>query len=143
MKSGGGATLTHMRLLGRVPYWIPLLAAFLPYAVFAQQKGLPERIVPCSGVDCGCEHLITLAQNLFNAGVYIAVFLSAMLFAYAGWLYLSNEAIGAKDQARKLFTNVAIGLVIILSAWLIVDTLMSQVLKNSVTWNNICAAISR
>jgi hypothetical protein len=124
----------HVRLLGLMSF----LVAFLPYVLFAQQRGLPDRIVPCSGVDCTCQHLIQLAQNLINAGIYIAVFLSAVLFAYAGWLYMSNEAIGAQNKAKGLFQNTAIGLVIILSAWLVVDTLMTETLKTSVVWNDIC-----
>lgn len=114
------------------------LLMFLPVTLFAQQRGLPEKIVPCSGVDCTCDHLITLAQNLINAGVYIAVFLSAVLFAYAGWLYMTQETIGAKQRGKDLFKSAAIGLVIILGAWLVVDTLMTETLKTSVVWNDIC-----
>lgn len=131
------ATLWGM-LLRMGIIWVLLLLVFVPIAVFAQQAGLPDRIVPCSGVDCTCDHLIELAQNLVNAGIYIAVFLSAVLFAYAGWQYMTQETIGGKQSAKNLVQNTAIGLVIILAAWLFVDTLMSETLKTSVTWNNIC-----
>jgi ABC-type nickel/cobalt efflux system permease component RcnA len=84
---------------------------------------------------------VTLAQNVMNTGIFIAIFLSAMIFAYAGWLYLSNQAIGEQQRAKKMFANVAFGLVIILAAWLVVDTLMRTLLKDSVTWSNICSQI--
>lgn len=115
-----------------------VLLIFMPAVLFAQQAGLPDRIVPCSGVDCTCDHLIQLAQNLINAGIYIAVFLSAVLFAYAGWQYMTQETIGGKHDAKNLIQNTAIGLVIILGAWLVVDTLMTETLKTSVVWNDIC-----
>ncbi len=118
-----------------------VIMVLLPYGVFAQQqpqRGLPTKIVPCTGVDCKCQDLITLGQNIINAGIFIAVFLSAILFAYAGWLYLSNEAIGQQQKAKKVFSNVAIGLIIVLSAWLIVNTLLSSMLKDSIVWTNIC-----
>lgn len=120
--------------------FIPAAAALLPYAVFAQQPGgLPKQIVPCNGIDCKCEHLVTLAQNVINGGIFLAIFLSAILFAYAGWLYISDQAIGQKAKAKKLFTNVAIGLIVIMAAWLVVDTLVSSLLKDNIVWNNICA----
>jgi ABC-type Na+ efflux pump permease subunit len=125
----------------RAVAYIPAMVALLPYAVFAQQGGLPKQIVPCNGVDCGCDDLITLAQNIINGMIFLSVFLAAILFAYAGWLYLSNEAIGQKDKAKKLFSNVAIGLIVIMVAWLVVDTLMRSLLKDSVVWNNICSGL--
>ncbi len=126
-----------MRISRLVPA-LPLGVALLPYILFAQQRGLPDRIVPCNGVDCTCDHLIQLAQNVINAGIYIAVFLSAVLFAKAGWDYMTKETIGGKSDAKNLIRNTAIGLVIILSAWLVVDTLMTETLKTSVVWNDIC-----
>lgn len=123
-----------------------------PSVLFAQGKGLPERIVPCNGAvagnglpACGCEQLIILAQNLINTGIFIAVFLCAMLFAYAGWQYMTQETIGGHNHAREMFTNVAIGLIIILAAWLVVDTLMRSLLANEkgIVWNNICAALNQ
>ncbi|OGG60797.1 hypothetical protein A2765_01650 [Candidatus Kaiserbacteria bacterium RIFCSPHIGHO2_01_FULL_56_24] len=122
----------------RVAGMFPILIALAPYAVFAQGKGLPQQIVPCTGADCKCQDLITLGQNLINTGIFIAIFLSAMLFAYAGWLYLTNEAIGKQEKAKGIFANVAIGLIIILASWLVVDTLMRGVLKDNIVWNNIC-----
>lgn len=119
-------------------FFLTVLFLLFPYLLLAQQRGLPERIVPCSGVDCTCDHLVQLAQNLINAGIYIAVFLSAVLFAYAGWQYMTKETIGGKTDAKNLIQNTAIGLVIILAAWLVVDTLMAETLKTSVVWNDIC-----
>lgn len=119
-----------------------LLMAF-PFAVFAQTNpGLPKQIVPCNGVDCTVCHLATLAQNIINTGVFIFVFFSAMMFAYAGFLYVTNEAIGEQAKARSIFSNVAMGLVILLAAWLVVDTLMKALLGGDFgPWNDICRAV--
>lgn len=129
------------RIAARGWFGLTALAALLPYYAFAQTPGIPDKIVPCSGLDCKCEDLITLAQNIINTGIFLAIFLSAMLFAYAGWLYLTNEAIGQQEKAKSMFANVAIGLVILLSAWLIVDTLVGSLLKEDVSWSNICAGL--
>jgi len=120
---------------------LPTLVALLPYTLYAQNGGLPKQIVTCDGINCKCQDLIDLAQNIINTGIFLAIFLSAMLFAYAGWLYLTNEAIGEQQKAKSMFSNVAIGLVILLSAWLVVDTLMGGILKENISWNNICVGL--
>lgn len=115
---------------------LPALLFALPLLASAQ---LPDRIVPCNGLDCTVCSLAALAQNLLNAGIFMAVFLSAILFAYAGWLYLTNAAIEGQSRAKGMLLNVVIGLVIILAAWLIVDTLMKVMLGGSyLPWNRVC-----
>jgi len=122
-----------------LPFLVLILLA-VPFFAFAQ---LPDKIVPCKGVDCNICHLEQLAQNVLNAGIAIAVFLSAVLFAYAGWKYMTAGGnIGKATQAREIFTNVAIGLVIILAGWLVVDTIMKTLVKEHAgfgPWNKICA----
>ena len=102
-------------------------------------------IVPkdCYGTG-GCQSicdLAQLAQNVLNDGIYIAVFLSAILFAWAGWRHMT--AMGNPEQiksANKTFSTVFIGLIVILSAWLIVDTLVRTLAgaPSGAPWNQIC-----
>lgn len=119
-----------------------LVLAF-PLYVFGQTTpGIPDEIVPCDGVDCTVCDLATLAQNIINAGVFLFVFLAALLFAYAGFLYLTNEAIGEQQRAKNTFKYVAMGLIVLLAAWLVVDTLMKSLLGGDFgPWNDICTAI--
>jgi len=113
--------------------------AFVPTAFAA--GGLPSRIVPCDGVNCNLCHLVDLAQNLINIGIFITITLAAMTFAYAGYLYLSAGGDVTKaTRARQIFTKVAVGLVIILGAWIAVDTLMKTVVREDSKlgpWNSI------
>jgi len=107
---------------------------------------LPGQIVPqsCNEGIGGCKSvcdLATVAQNVLNTGIYIAVFLSAVLFAWAGWLYLTSVAGNEISRAKEIFMNVAIGLVIILAGWLVVDTLMRTLVGTGGSfgpWNKIC-----
>lgn len=118
------------------------LVLALPLFVFGQGAALPRKIVPCDGVNCTICDLATLAQNIINTGVFIFIFFSALMFAYAGFLKLTNEAIGKQAEANTIFGNVALGLIVLLSAWLVVDTLMKTVLGGSFgPWNDICRAI--
>lgn len=103
--------------------------------------GMPAKIVPCDGVDCNLCHIAELAQNVLNTGIFIAVFLSAILFAWAGWKYITAGGGGEVSAAKEIFLNVLIGLVIILAAWLVVDTIMRTLVNENASigpWNKIC-----
>ena len=125
----------------------PLVAAVIVFTIplLAQAqgavnpKGTEKSIVPCKGVDCNLGSFAELIQNLLNFGIFFASVVAALLFAYAGWLYLSNSVGGgeaAVKKAKSLFWNVAIGYVIILGAWLVVDTLLGSLLgKDFGLWN--------
>ncbi len=120
-----------------------ILIAISPSLTFAQ---IPEQIVPCTGAlgDNPCElcDIAQLAQNLLNTGIYIAVFLSAILFAYAGWEYMTaGGESGKASKAKEIFWNVGVGLLLILASWLIVDLIMKTLVKDGGSigpWNAIC-----
>jgi len=111
---------------------------------FALGAGLTSSIVPS---DCnnqgGCQNvcdLAILAQNILNAAIVISIFLAAILFAYAGLKMVTAPANpGQRNQGKKLFYNVMVGFIIILAAWLIVNTIMSLLLTgNATSWNKLC-----
>lgn len=118
------------------------VSAFLPlFPLVALAAGMPDKIVTCGGIDCTVCDIAATAQNVLNTGIFVAVFLSAVLFAWAGFLYLTNAANQENiGRARGMFTNVIVGLLIILSAWLIIDTLMKVLVGNGSLgpWNKIC-----
>ncbi len=101
---------------------------FVPQAVFAVASG-HGGLVPCDGVKTECDFgkLIQLAHNVLNFIVTMATMLSALMFAYAGWLYLSSA--GNQEnvkKAHKLFYKVVLGMVIILIAWVLIDTVLKS-----------------
>lgn len=122
-----------------------LVIFFVAPSIALAANALPGQIVPETCINVGgCQSvcdLATVAQNVLNTGIYIAVFLSAVLFAWAGWLYLTSVAGGEISRAKEIFMNVAVGLVIILAGWLVVDTLMRTLVGDGGSfgpWNKIC-----
>ena len=116
---------------------VSVILNLYPTLVFAA-NGLPAKIVPCTGIDCTVCDIATLAQNVLNTGIFIAVFLSAALFAWAGWEALTAAGNTEKyTHAKSVFGNVVLGLVIILVAWLVVDTLMAVFTGNHL-WSKLC-----
>ena len=92
-------------------------------------------IIPCglnsaNGVvtdPCTFNHLIILAQNVINFLIFrIAAPLGAIMFAYAGFLYITNHGNeGQVTQAHEIFLYVFWGLVIALAAWLLVNFILT------------------
>ncbi|MEK7628247.1 MAG: hypothetical protein AAB421_02395 [Patescibacteria group bacterium] len=132
-----------------------LVFLVVPVGVGAQGDltgGAPSQIVPveCDGPNCGFCHLVQLGSNLLNTGIVIAVILSALTFAYAGLMYMTSTTMGGGDagkagKARKVLSSVAMGLVVILGAWLGVDTLMKTLVDEQKfgPWNSIGCNASR
>ncbi len=76
--------------------------------------------------DCGWNELIDVIKNIIDYVVLLAAPLAAIAFLWAGFLYLT--AAGNEGQIRKahgIFTKVLIGFILVLSAWLIVDTILN------------------
>lgn len=123
---------------------LTIMFLFSPVMVLGQ--GLPSQIVPEScNQPGGCQNICDvalLAQNVLNTGIFLAIFLSAFLFAYAGWEAVTAGGNTEKfNAARRVFTNVAIGLVVILAGWIIIDTLMKSVTNAQFgPWNKVCEA---
>lgn len=121
-------------------------AVILFSPVISHAAGLPDKIVPtkCTGdnaaTKCGICDVAQLGQNILNTGIYIAVFFSAIMFAWAGWKAVTSGGDShAYGEAKGIFVNVLIGLIIILAAWLIIDTLMKTLTGDKFgPWNKIC-----
>ena len=121
----------------------PYVLLLLILAPSLSAAALPSQLVPtsCAGTG-GCHSIcdiVTLAQNVLNAAIFFAVVNSAVLFAWAGWKYVSagqnSEQI---NSAKEVFFNVIVGLVIILASWLVVDTLIRTLTTLGSGWAKLC-----
>jgi hypothetical protein len=100
-------------------YVLATLLVVFPIVVFA------DGIVPC-GDDknpCTFNHLIIMANTIISFLITsVAIPISAALFAWAGFLYLTAAGDEGKiKKAHDIFLSVFIGLIIALSSWLIVS----------------------
>ncbi|QQG37726.1 MAG: hypothetical protein HYS26_03805 [Candidatus Kaiserbacteria bacterium] len=126
----------------RVALLTLLLASFVVFPYAASAQNVIPTLVECGNTGqppCGICDLAKSAQNILNAGIYIAIFISAVLFAYAGWTYMTAGGEGGKTKGKEIFMNVFIGLALLLAAWLIVDTIMRVFTGAELgPWNKIC-----
>ena len=79
----------------------------------------------CEGLN-GWNNLMTLVNNVVNFVLFkLALPIAAIMFVYAGFeLVTSGGSSEKKSKAKKIFTNVAIGLILAAAAWLIVNTIL-------------------
>ncbi len=86
----------------------------------------PEQLVPCDGPDCDLSSLATGLGRLMKFLIAIVVTGSVLVFAWVGIKYMMNQGDASKvKSAHEIFKHVAIGLALVLGAWLIVSTLLS------------------
>ena len=100
---------------------ITFVLLLLPDA--SQAQGLTAGL--CDGETCSACHFAELANRGIQWLIGIVMLLFAVLAVWAGFgLVTSGGNPSALSEAKSRFTNAFIGLLIVLSAWLIVDTLM-------------------
>ncbi len=112
-------------ILGLIPAAMASIMLLLPTWLGA------AGLVPCTGVDCNACSLVELINNLIRFLIKLLAVLSAILFAWSGFLLVTaGDDTGQLEKAKQIFTNVVIGIVIVLAAWLIVDTVMKLLIAN-------------
>lgn len=87
-----------------------------------------------------CE-IVVLANNVLRFVIGLISLFATIIFVYAGYLLVASRGdVSQMQRAKEMFTNVLIGLVIMLSAFLIVNTVMSILVGSDsslVNWSTI------
>jgi hypothetical protein len=119
-----------------IPFAIALL--LLAPSVAAAQFG---PIVPdvCKACPCGFGGVLAIVQNLINFVISLSIIIATIVIAWAGGLYiLSPTNPEMRGTANKMLINAVIGIMIVLSAWLIVDFVMKTLYGGQFgPWNSI------
>ena len=83
----------------------------------------------------GCQacSLAQLVQNIINFIIGLSIPVAAALFAWAGILYFTSAGDTRKrQQAKDIFKNAFIGFIIIITAWLVINTLLNVIFSQGV-----------
>lgn len=117
------------------------LAVCLQLPLFTYAAGL----VPCGGVGeepCQMCHSVQLINSVTGWLVGILSVVAAIMFVMAGFRILTAQGNpSALQDAKEMITNVAIGFMIVLAAWLGIDLMMKTLLGGNEAaigpWNTI------
>lgn len=100
-------------------------------------------IVPevCKSCACGFGGVMAIIQNVVNFIIAIAIIIATLIMVWAGGLYImSSTNPESRSTANKMLLNAVIGILIVLSAWLVVDFVMKTLYDNGSEfgpWNTI------
>jgi|AntAceMinimDraft_6_1070360.scaffolds.fasta_scaffold13747_2 hypothetical protein len=98
-----------------------------------QQEILDNKIVPTDcgynldsgGTMCGFANFIDLIQRIIEYIFVLVLPIAAIIFAYAGFLFLTSGGNKEKrSKAKSAMTHLIGGVIIVMSAWLIVKTIL-------------------
>lgn len=101
-------------------------------------------IVPCGNQtdptsaanDCNYSDLFQLGSNIINAGFSIMTLILVLVVIYTGIRYMAGKGVPeAIIKARRNFLSFLIGLIIMLTAWAVVNYLVEQFLNTEVIDN--------
>lgn len=100
----------------------------VPSVIFAQEApyvATDMGFVPCEGTFCSACHFIELANRIVDWLIGFMALLFAVIMVVSGFrLVISGGNQSAKENAKSSLTNGLIGFLIVLGAWLAIDTLM-------------------
>ncbi|MDB5264723.1 MAG: hypothetical protein JWN64_294 [Parcubacteria group bacterium] len=106
---------------------LALLALFtLPVLAYAQEA---TGLVPvcADGAPLGMGSVLKLLQNLINFFMGIIGVIATLMLVWAGALYMTSGANPeSRGKANKILMNTMVGLLVFLSAWLVVDFVMKK-----------------
>ncbi len=120
---------------------LPLLS---PQIAFGADPGL----VTCGydGIDCNFCTFVEMVDRIIDFLFIILTLVAVAVMMFAGFtLVLSQGNTEARSKATGMLTNVVVGFVMVMAAWLIVDTIMKMLIDPDVgfgMWNEIgdCSA---
>ncbi|MBI3335311.1 MAG: lytic transglycosylase domain-containing protein [Candidatus Portnoybacteria bacterium] len=123
-----------------------ILLAPLAYTHAANDfKFFGKPLVPVCGDKNVCTicDIFRLLQNLINFGLSTVVLVAIVILAYGGILMLfSGASLALHDKGKRYITNSAIGILIVFTSWLAIDTVIKLLAQGNNTlgigpWNKI------
>lgn len=103
-----------------------IFVAFAPFTVDAQLT--TGNLVPCGNSGqpaCQLCQVAQLGNNLLNFAVYAATLVAVIVIVLAGFRYLTAGVNpGAIGSAKSMIIKAVLGLMFVLAAWLIVNTII-------------------
>ena len=102
------------------------------YPLFAEEHGYTPLVsLPGISTESGV-NLTAYLQQLFNLSIMLAGILAVLMVVVGGIQYMMSEAVTDKSDATKRIWSSVIGLLLVLSSWLILNTINPDLLDLNV-----------
>jgi len=111
-----------------------VIVLLTPSLVFAQGILEGPLVEACDGLICQFCDLVNLLQRVLNFAIAFTVIVATLMFAYAGILYVTAAANPKQIQkAHGIFSHVFAGFLLVLTAWLIINIILSVLTGRGLT----------
>lgn len=88
--------------------------------------------VSLSGSGAFNGNLADFFNLLFRSAIVIGAILAVLRLAYAGWMYMGSDVWSSKQRAKDAIWGVVLGLLLLLSVWLILKQINPEILNLNV-----------
>lgn len=104
-------------------YWKVLFAGagFVPLSDTAQSPFLQQAYTTGD--------LTSFVNNLFRMALSLGAILAVVRIAWAGYQYMTSDAFGSKSHAKEVLGDTVLGLLLLLSIWLILYQINPDILS--------------
>ncbi len=100
----------------------------------ADEKSIIYICVTGAPGECTFQDVISAVQKLLGWARNFALFFSVIVLVVAGFKYMTSGGNPGKiSEANKMFEKVAIGIVVVMSAWLIVTLITNALLEPGIS----------
>lgn len=113
-----------------VSYAVPVIAfaagGFVP---LTKDANFQKMLAPATGGTSGTTDLTSFINSAFKMLLSVGGILAVLRIAYAGYQYMSSDAWGEKSHAKEILGDVVIGMLLLLSVYLILYQINPQILE--------------
>lgn len=106
-----------------------------PETALAQLKDY-TLLAPIPGLSKGSTDqtdLNTYIEGAFNLAITIGAILAFIMITYGGIMYSTTDALSGKEEGRGIITNAVVGLILVLSSWVILYTINPDMVSFNLT----------
>jgi hypothetical protein len=118
--------------------FFPKLSTFFAFTCVLFLISLPvfaAGLVPCNGLDCTPCYIFAGFSNIINFIVFTLTPPAAgVMIVVSGIILIFGGSESAKTMGKKMFTSVIIGLIIVYSSWLVVNTIIQALGRQTEGW---------
>ena len=73
--------------------------------------------------------LSSFVNKIFTFAISVGAILAVLRLGWAGYLYMTTESWGSMSRAKEVIGDVVLGLVLLLSIWLVLHQINPDILK--------------
>lgn len=76
----------------------------------------------------GSQNFPQFINAVFKASIAVGAILAVLQFARAGFMYMGGDSWGTKEKAKQILREATMGLLLLISIWLILKQINPQIL---------------